>query len=67
MVKYLKKLISLFYKIYPNKQIVISKITNNIPLITRPIIKLAAKIPIEPLKQKQGKPFNSNNKQIPKN
>ena len=69
-VQYLKKLISLFYKDYPNKPTATSKTINTTLPMVRPIIKPTAKPTVRPmtLKQKQGQlPGNNSSKQAKKN
>ena len=51
VVQYLRKLISSFYKDYPDKPTVTSPAIDTIPLMARPIVR-----PIKPLKQKRGRP-----------
>ena len=63
-VQHLRKLISSFYKDHPDKPTATSKAINTTPLMARPTIKPAAKPTA--LKQKQGQPANSSNKQTKK-
>lgn len=58
-VQQLKKLISLFYKDYINKLIVIFETINIVLLMARLTVKPIGKSSI---KQKQGQPVNSTNK-----
>ena len=61
IIQHLRKLISSFYKNYPNKPTAISKTINTTPTMSRPTIKPTTKPTA--LKQKQGQPANNSNKQ----
>ena len=62
-VQYLRKLISLFHKDHLDKPTVISKAIDTASSMARPTIRPTVK----PMKQKQGQPVNSSNKQAKKN
>ena len=62
MVQYLKKLMSLFYKDYPDKPTATFEAIETVSLMTRLTIKSVAKSTTEPVKQKQCQPANSANK-----
>ena len=63
-IQHLRKLISSFYKNYPEKPTATFKAIDTAPPMARPTIK--PKSATEPAKQKRGRPANSANKQAKK-
>lgn len=59
-MQYLRKLISLFYKNYSDRSMVISQAINIIPPMVKPIVKPIATTKL--IKQKQGQSSSSVNK-----